>query len=46
MPSKTGKGSFMVKENFAKYLINIYYLFNIIMPKPCEIFDKYLTFVW
>ena len=35
----------MVKKNFAKYLINIHHLFNIIVPKPCQIFDKYLPFV-
>ena len=35
--------NFMVKENFTKYLINIYRVFNIILPKPCEIFGKSLT---
>ena len=45
LPGKTGKGSFMVKSNFAKYLINIYHLFNIIVPKPCRIVDKYLPFI-
>ena len=40
--SKTGmvQWFFMVKYNFAKYLINIYHAFNIILPKPCEIFAK------
>ena len=33
----------MVKQNFAKYLKNIYHMFNIILPKPCEIFAKSLT---
>ena len=35
----------MVTENFAKYLINISHLFNIILPKPCQIFGKYFSFV-
>ena len=33
----------MVKQNFAKYLINIYYVFNIILTEPCEIFAKSLA---
>ena len=32
----------MFNEDFAKYLINIYHMFNIILPKPCEIFAKFL----
>ena len=33
----------MVKYNFAKYLINLYHVFNIILPKPCKIFGKSLA---
>ena len=49
LPTKTSKGffimpwNFMFKWNFAKYLINIYHVFNIILPKPCEIFGKFLA---
>ena len=32
----------MVKYNFAKYLISLYHVFNIIVPKPCQIFNKNL----
>ena len=33
----------MFKYNFVKYLINIYHMFNIILPKPCEIIGKSVT---
>ena len=36
------KKSFLVK-NFAKYLVNVYHVFSIILPKPREIFTKSLT---
>ena len=45
LPGKIVKGSFMVKENFAKYLINTSHLLNIILPKPCQIFANYFSFV-
>ena len=32
----------MIKYNFAKYLINLYHVFNIILLKPCQIFNKNL----
>ena len=35
----------MVKQNFTKYLVNISHLFNIILPKPCQIFGQYFSFV-
>ena len=41
LPSKTGKGSFMFRYNFAKCLINLYHMFNIIFP--CQIFVKSLA---
>ena len=36
----------MVKYNFAKYLINLHHVFNIILLKPCKIFVKYLSNIW
>ena len=33
----------MFNKNFAKYLTKIYHMFNIILPKPYEIFDKSLS---
>ena len=33
----------MFNKNFAKYLTNIYHMFNIFLPKPYEIFAKSLS---
>ena len=35
--------SILLCQNLVKSLINIYHLFSIILPKPCQIFAKSLT---